>query len=252
MPERLPTAALRGLGILVTRPAHQAEGLCRLMAQAGGRPLRFAALEILPCADPALRRLLRQRWDLAIYISANAVRCALALGLPDAASNAVVGQATAQALETAGVTPEWLPERADSEGLLALPALAQVRGWRILIVRGQGGRALLGESLRQRGALVEYAEVYRRALPATDPAELLARWQHEVQIVTATSSDLLDNLLVLLGEAGAAKLRATPLLVVSERMQQHARALGIGASWRAAGADDWNMYQALCRMAEEA
>ncbi|MEA3242729.1 MAG: uroporphyrinogen-III synthase, partial [Pseudomonadota bacterium] len=48
-----PSAApLQGVGVLVTRPAHQADSLCELIRQQGGTAIRFPVLEIRPPADP--------------------------------------------------------------------------------------------------------------------------------------------------------------------------------------------------------
>lgn len=243
---------LRNKGVLVTRPAHQAEGLCGLIESAGGRAIKFPCLEIRPSDSAEARLLLGQSWDLVIYVSANAVRFSRSQEPLQTAKIAAVGQGTARALQAAGQPAHWVPPRADSEALLALPGLADVSAWRILIVRGEGGRALLGDGLRQRGAEVRYAEVYRRRPPKGDARALLERWEREVQIVTATSIQVLDNLIALLGEAGKPKLCATPLLVVSDRMEQQAQRLGVARLWRADGADDENMYRALCRIAEEA
>jgi uroporphyrinogen-III synthase len=134
----------------------------------------------------------------------------------------------------------------DSEGLLAAPALGEVRGRRVLIVRGEGGRPLLGEQLAVRGAEVRYAEVYRRAPTALDAEPLVARWRDEVQVVVATSREVLDNLVARLGAAGLERLRETPLVVVSERLAAHARALGIRRVLVADAASDAALVQAAC------
>jgi uroporphyrinogen-III synthase len=244
---------LAGLGVLVTRPAHQSDALCRRIEQCGGRAVAFPALEILPTREPArAAELLAQDWDLVIYTSANAVRFALQLttALPTATHIAAVGRATARLLEHTDTPPDLLPARADSEGLLDLQLLRQVAGRRILIVRGEGGRALLGESLSERGARVEFAEVYRRAPPRTDPAPLLQRWPKEVQVVTATSAEVLENLWQLLGPAGRGLLRATPLILISERMEPLARRLGITRTLRADGAGEDALLAAICTLLE--
>ena len=61
------------------------------------------------------------------------------------------GGTTAAALLAAGRPADFTAAKADSEGLLADPAFADVAGRRILIVRGVGGRELLARSLRARG-----------------------------------------------------------------------------------------------------
>jgi uroporphyrinogen-III synthase len=251
-----PAADLRGLGVLVTRPAHQAPGLCRLIADHRGRPLAFPAMEILPVADPGpARALLAQPWDLAIYTSANAVQHAAPLapsgGLPAAVRLAAVGAATAQALAGLGRPADLLPGRFDSEGLLALPQLGSPQGLRVLIVRGQGGRALLGETLAERGAQVYFAEVYRRALPVVDVAPLLARWGQDVQVVSVTSSEVLEGMIRLMGPEGRTRLCATPLVVISERTRQAAVAFGVRRVESASGADDASQLAVLLRLAGE-
>ncbi|NIQ15763.1 MAG: uroporphyrinogen-III synthase, partial [Candidatus Dadabacteria bacterium] len=49
---------------------------------------------------------------------------------------------------------------------------------KILIFRGQGGRELLADSLRERGAEVEYIEVYKRHCPQYDQSKLDEVWSN--------------------------------------------------------------------------
>jgi uroporphyrinogen-III synthase len=190
-----------------------------------------------------------------IFVSRNAVEQSLPLlpegRLPAEPGLAAVGAATARALEDAGRAPDLVPAgRFDTESLLALPELHELRGRRVLIVRGMGGRALLRDTLAERGADVAYAEVYRRAMPDTDPLPLVARWQRDIQLVTATSGEILDNLLTLLGETGRGLLLATPLVVVSERTARAAGRLGFKRVELAERAADDAIVSALCRAIE--
>jgi len=90
---------------------------------------------------------------------------------------ATVGQGSREELMQRGFAQVISPAaQSDSEALLDLPELAKVRGRRIVIFRGDGGRQLLGETLAQRGASVEYAACYRRVLPAVSDA-LRAAWE---------------------------------------------------------------------------
>ncbi len=229
-------AALEGLRVLVTRPAHQAEGLCARIAALGGCPIRFPILEILPPRDAgaleaALARL--PECALAIFTSANAVdgaaECIAARGgLPPGTAVAAIGRASARALARHGITATLVPATGDrSEDLLALPALALLAGTRVLLVRGEGGRELLAATLAARGAEVIHAIAYRRARSAADPAPLLERLARgAVDVVVATSNDTLAKLFDLVGEAGRQCLLDTPLLVVSPRGAALARSLG--------------------------
>jgi len=225
---------LNGLGVLITRPVEQADGLCQAVRAAGGRALLFPAMEIREGGD---RERLRETFHglaafhLSIFVSANAVRFSLpwfraAGGVPPGMRLAAVGKATARALEQQLAAPDLVPAAGfDSEALLALPELQRVAGQAILILRGEGGRPLLGDTLVQRGAAVVYAEVYQRACPAADATPLLDGWDN-VQVVTATSEELLENLIRLFGTHGRAALLGKPLLVISPRLADHAREKG--------------------------
>jgi uroporphyrinogen-III synthase len=129
-----------------------------------------------------------------------------------------------------------------------LPEFRQVAGRRVVIVRGNDGRPLLGDALRERGAEVVYAEVYARRLPRRSTASLVRGWDQLVQVVTATSNTVLDNLFELLGAEGGDLLRRTPLLVVSRRMADHARASGCRQVYLAPSAHDQDLLEALCAM----
>lgn len=254
VPDRAPED-LRGLGVLVTRPAGQAEPLCRLIESARGRALPFPTLEILPAEDlEGARALLAEHWHLMVFTSRNAVEHALALGFDghwtQAECLAAVGKATGLALTEAGRAPDLVPpERFDSESLVAMPGLADMAGRRVLIVRGEGGRALLGEVLTERGAEVRFAEVYRRMRPDLDPGPLIARWSEDVGLVVATSDEVLLNLLEMLGDAGRVPLLATPLVVISERTGQTARGLGFRKLRVAERAEDAAIVRALIELA---
>jgi uroporphyrinogen-III synthase len=226
---------LAGRRIAVTRPREQAAGLAALVREAGGEPLVFPALEILPPADPgkALAIMARlEEFDLAIFVSRNAARQGLELarrargGKPWPAGLAVaaIGSGTRRELEGHGLGGVIAPgEEADSEALLALPQLAAPAGKSVLIVRGEGGRGFLGEALAARGARVTYVECYRRALPDGDLAPLAAALgAGEVDAVTASSAEGLANLLAMLGAEARAALLRLPLFVPHRRVAEAA------------------------------
>ena len=243
-------ADLAGRGVLVTRPAGQAEPLCRLIESAGGRAIRFPTIAIEPTNDPEATALLGESWDLLYFVSPNAVEQTLALvadaSWPRVERVAAVGRGTARALAAAGRAPDLVPnDRYESEALLEMPELADMRGRRVLIVRGEGGRALFAQTMTERGAEVRFAEVYRRVRPAVDVAPLLARWHEEVDFVMATSDEVLLNLAELLGQEGRARLLATPLVVIAERTAQTARDLGFQTVRVAERADDESIVRAL-------
>lgn len=236
--------ALSGCNIVVTRPRDQAVSLARRIVENGGNSILFPLLEINPVADPLpLRQLVARlaQFNLAIFISPNAVRYGMgaiqAAGiLPALLKIATVGQGSAKALRALGVTEILAPQdRFDSEALLALPELQNVAGWRVVIFRGDAGRELLGDTLKARGATVEYAACYQRAKPQHDVAALLAA---NPNIITVTSSEALAYLWEMLDEPSRAKLVAMPLFVQHERIAQAAQKLGWQAVVTTGGGDD--------------
>lgn len=237
--------------IVVTRPGKQAGGLVDAIQAAGGRALRYPALEIEAVRNSKLDAAIGSlsHSDLSIFISRNAVE----QGLPRVrelgavlSKVAAVGGATRRALESAGEREVLAPEGpADSEALLALQPLKDVAGKRVVIFRGEGGRELLAESLRSRGATVVYAECYRRIVPTIDVTALLAGWSAgEVDAVTVSSAEGLANFVWLVGEPGRRLLRTTPLFLPHARVRSDAEALGAGKVV-VAGASDEEMLGAL-------
>lgn len=230
-------APLAGLGILVTRPAQQAAPLAELIRQAGGNPILFPALEIvdLPDLQPLNALIDRlEQFDLAIFISPNAVQKALNLirarrELPPTLKIAAIGKGSRKALQQFGVQDIIAPTQGfDSEALLALPELQNVTGRRIVIFRGDGGRELLGDTLMARGAQLTYAECYRRQKPQADGDALRYLWaRDELNAVTVTSAEALRNLYDIAGKLCQQWLKQTPLFVPHERIAQAARELGL-------------------------
>lgn len=230
------TDELAGRHVVVTRPAGQAAHLAEALINLGARPVLFPVLAIFDIDDPrplqeAALRLDGVDW--AAFVSPNAVERALSAILalrpwPSGLRAATVGKSSEQALAKHGVTDVVAPrERFDSEALLELPELRQMAGQRVMIFRGDGGRELLGDTLRQRGATVEYVTCYRRGRPALDPAPLLKLWgEGRLDAVTVTSSEGLRNLVDMVGKLGQTWLKKTPLFVPHQRIAGLARAIG--------------------------
>ena len=245
----IATGPLAGRTIVVTRPQAQAAPLAEAIAAAGGKPLIFPLLEISPATDPqplieAVARL--DSYSLAVFISPNAVDYALpaifARGAwPASLKPAAVGLGTAKALAAQGVFGCVVPsERFDSEALLELPEMAaeSVNGRRVAIFRGDGGRELLADTLRQRGATVDCITCYRRSGPSAGVLPLLAAWRAgQLDALTVSSSEGLRYLVEQLDAEGRALLQNTPLFVPHARIAENARALGLSNIILTAAAD---------------
>jgi uroporphyrinogen-III synthase len=227
---------LNGAHILVTRPEHQAENLSALITEQGGVAVRLPTLAIVGSDEVdgiknTFDSLDKFQW--LIFISANAVNFAVQanggkIERLHSTRIAAVGLATAQALWQANLTADLIPEQGyNSEALLATPVMQQVKGQAFLIVRGSGGREELADVLRRRGAQVDYLTVYKRMLPVIDSSianGLLAK--SKLDVITATSGEAVQNLLLLLDRQYLHKVLTLPLVVISDRIRQIAAEIG--------------------------
>ena len=231
---------LTGKKFLVTRPKQQSEALCTMIESKGGEAIRFPVIRIMPPAGTdALREILSRvaDYDIGIFISQNAVNKVLELLNKDihALYNlklVAVGKATARLLKKAGFSEiSHTDSVASSEALLDLPVLQAdlLKGSRIIIFRGVGGRELLANILAERGAIVDYAEVYQRVPVHYENTILDKIWLHErPDYVIVTSNEGLQYLFDMLNLQQKSRLLETQLVVLGSRMAELAMDLGFG------------------------
>ena len=231
------SVTLNNKRILITRPGHQADHLCELIANAGGECVLFPTIEIQATLNSEkLSNCFSEidEYDFVIFVSRNAVKAAfdhyLPPDLPETIQLLAIGSGTAAVLAGMNLTNVLhAGVQADSESLLQLPELQSdfVRNKKILIVRGIGGRELLADNLKTRGAIVDYAEVYKRCLPEYEIQERHEIWQNNVpEAVIVSSNEGLENLLKLTQEADRKQLFKTPLVVMSVRNADLAKEKG--------------------------
>ena len=257
---------LAGLRVLVTRPAHQAAAWQQLLLSEGAAVVSVPLLDIVPftAESGAPWHALRSRiQDLdyyrhLIFVSQNAVRLGMERvleywpQLPLRLQFYAVGAATAAALRDYDVNVSEAGEGMNSEALLQLAGLQQVDQQRILIFRGAGGRPTLGQELADRGARVDYCELYERRLPAaaTTKLALLAESGSDL-IVSVHSGETLQNLRRLISELAnngilnPLEWLQRPLLVPGERVAQLAAESGFRQVIVANNASDRSMLDAL-------
>ena len=220
--------------VLLTRPAEESATLAATLSEAGIYSSSLPLLDIEPLPiTPERQAVLRDlgRYCAVIVVSKPAAR--LALQQLDQAWPHLrwfsVGAATAQVLADRGLDVHYPQTGDDSEALLQLPALREAIARpdaRVLILRGEGGRELLAERLREQGASVDYLELYRRFLPAYDSGVLTQRIQLERLNGLVVSSG--QGFLHLQALAGLdwPKVAQLPLFVPSPRVYEMARAAG--------------------------
>jgi uroporphyrinogen-III synthase len=203
---------LKGLHIVVTRPVDQATDIYDAIYYHGGKAMLFPLIAISPLEDYREFELTiakLEEADWAIFISTNAVDNALPRilkkfgNVPENLKFAAIGHQTAKELSLYGVHNVLTPHtRFDSETLLALAEMHDVANETVIIFRGVGGRDVLAETLKERGANVVFAECYRRTNPQTDTQLLNRFWQQgQLDAIIVTSSEAMRNLLEMAGES---------------------------------------------------
>jgi uroporphyrinogen-III synthase len=217
-------SSLAGKRILVTRPSQQAADLVTAIEAAGGIPKVFPLLEILP-RDPQLvarEEALLPSPEFLVYVSPNAVHHGLRWHRTNAVAIAI-GPATLSELHRAGISDaRHAGAGFDSESLLADAVFESVAGRHIRIVRGQDGRELLGETLRDRGAVVDYLAVYRRQARQVSDDEA-TRLQNrlrkgEIDGITIMSVASMQSLVGVLQGSAHDLLRGCRLVTPSRRV----------------------------------
>lgn len=225
------TDILDGRSVAITRPAGQATKLAKLISEQGGKPVLFPLIAIAPLNDyrdfdQQLTEL--EKYDWAIFISSNAVENAMPRileafdGIPKALRFAAVGPVTAAGLAKFGVVHTLIPQhRFDSEALLALPEMHAVANRSIVIFRGVGGRDVLADTLKERGAHVDFAECYQRTNPQTDTNFLSELWQNgQLDAIVVTSSEAMRYLLALTDNGNDTWIRNIVLCVNHARIAE--------------------------------
>jgi uroporphyrinogen-III synthase len=228
-----------GWRVLLTRPAQESAALTETLAQQGIYSSSMPLLVIEALAETAEQRAAIAQlpsYCAVIVVSKPAARFGLQLLAryqPQPVAEQAwftVGAATADILSAYGLSVSYPAKGDDSEALLDLPRLQQVlaatASARVLIMRGDTGRELLGERLRGQGVQVDYLPLYRRLLPHYPPKALLERVRSErLNGLVVSSGQGFVHLCELAG-ADWPVLARLPLFAPSPRVAEMARAAG--------------------------
>lgn len=224
--------------LLLTRPAEECTALAATLAEQRIHSASLPLLAIEAFAETPQQRttmLELDRYAAVVVVSKPAARLGLELlrrYRPQAPAGQAwfsVGGATGAILADYGLDVSWPVGGDDSEALLALPRLANAISAprpKVLILRGEGGRELIADTLRARGAQVDSLELYRRYLPDYPPGTLLKALRSErLNAVVVSSGQGLQSLRNMAG-ADWGELLELPLFVPSPRVAEMAEALG--------------------------
>lgn len=217
--------------LLVTRFSPHAEKLASKLNEGGCFAIAQPLLTVEAIFDsPTLNRFIQGNYDLVIVVSGNAVNYTNQQidGCWPNAQYFAVGQSTQKALQKVTKQLVLSPSiRFDSEGLLGLDILCNVKGKQILILRGEGGRDLLEEVLSKRGAKVDFFQTYKRINIELDGQELVKNWQQAlINGAIISSIEILNRLFILVPEKYQKWLLTLTLYVPSQRVADQALYLG--------------------------
>ena len=232
MPQDTTAPKQRACYVISLRPVGGHASMRRAAAAHGMRVLALSPWRIEARDDRATRAALAEalQADVVLFTSPAAVHAAAALRrLRTRREQAwvAVGAGTAAALRRAGVAEVAVPSRMDSEGLLSLPALQQLRGRSVGMVTAPGGRGVIAPTLAARGARVRRAEVYARIPVAPSPVALARlRALDGPACLALSSGEALQRLLQSLPAGLLSRLRQARVLAASQRLAALARASG--------------------------
>lgn len=225
--------ALQHKRILVTRTRRQASDLAARLEALGASPILIPTIEIVAPEsyaplDAALAEL--ETFDWVLFTSANAVEVFGQRRDPSRLPRkiAVIGPATARAVQGIGLEADLIPPKYVAESLA--DALApEARGGRILLIRAAEARDVLPEALTTAGASVTIAEAYRNQTPAESiPAlrQLFGAPGEYPDAITFTSASTARNLIALLDAAAVTLPSSVALVSIGPITSQALRELG--------------------------
>ncbi len=243
------------MNIIVTRPTLQAAPLIAALTALGHQVQAMPLMHIEPLPDDsrtaALRSLIQNldHYSAVVVVSMNAADAGLAWldaywpQPPVGIDWIAVGPSTAERLTKAGLPVHCPQSGFDSEAMLALPCLQSehIAGKKVLLWRGVGGREKLASTLRERGAQVDYAELYQR-LPIHYSPEY---WQQALQskpVLLLSSTEQID---IVLAQYPQARTRLSAVITPSARSALIAQEQGFTSVIAAASARDEDSLIAL-------
>lgn len=239
--------SLLGLHIVLMRPREQALAWKENMIAEKAEVTILPMIDIIPTTveTSSLDTLLTA--DQVIITSQNAAKKAptalIDILVKQKLPVTTIGIATTKSLIARGVEPVYTaPNGSQSEDLLAMPFLQAdlVKGKKIVLIIGKGGRELIAEVLAARGATIHCLAVYAQQPIQYDLESWFEKWERSQKQVCflVTSGNILFNFESQVPDKNKAWLRSQPLIVVSERLKGLAKECGFqhiintyGAHW---------------------
>ncbi|MGD8174057.1 uroporphyrinogen-III synthase [Vibrio sp. TRT 21S02] len=239
------------MAVLVTRPGQQGQTLCQQLNDGGINSLHQPLIQFSSGRELASLPTKIGQFDVIIAVSQHAVSFSSQTLISSnqdwpECQYVAVGQKTAQDLSKVCGQKVHYPETSDSEHLLQLPLLNKVKGKKVLILRGNGGRELIFDTLCQRGARVEYLETYKRENIRFNSRFLVPIWKTKgIKQLIITSSGQLVYFVSQVAEEFHNWLFQLQLYVPSKRIAEEARDIGFTSIVNTEGASNKDLLAAL-------
>ena len=210
---------LQNKRILITRTRHQASDLAAQLEALGATPILIPTIEIIPPEtyeplNTALAQL--NAYDWLLFTSANAVEVFHQRRNPSVTPRriAVIGPATAKAVQGIGLTVDLIPPKYIAESL-AEALIPHAPNAHMLLIRAAEARDILPQALSAAGAIVTVAEAYRNQIPPDSISALQSLFATPAtypDAITFTSASTARNLIALLE---AANLTLPPTITLA-------------------------------------
>ncbi len=258
--EQLP---LFGKNILVTRPKHQAQQLCRLLRELGAHPLETPTVRIAPPRsfsqlDGELCRA--SEFDWLVFTSAYGVAAVLER-LPDLGLDiralagpkiAAIGPPTSAALQRLNLKVDLVPLTFTTAALAEELIGQGITGTSVLIPRSAQAPDGLVSRLEEAGAKVTATAAYQTISEASHAGEIRQLVQAgRLDAITFTSSSCVRGFASALGDSDLpAALQDTVVACIGPVTAESVRELGLNATTIAENATAAGLVDALVRVFE--
>lgn len=199
---------LKGRTILVTQAEQQAKRFTALLKKKGAIVLNCPTIEIAPYETEETAKILHElhRYDWLVFMSQNAVtnffdqlkKCNIPKSKLKGRRVAAIGKTTREILKMNNLRVHLVPQVFRSEHLVAA-FKGRIEEKRFLVLTSVGGRTVVQDELKKKGAHVDSLPLYKTLIPL-DNAPLLKRYVTEeiIDAVTFTSPSTFENFLKLL------------------------------------------------------
>ena len=225
---------LSGRTVVVTRCEGAGGPLESKLTERGAIVIRWPTTESGPPPDQAaFERPLTEiaKYDWIVFSSARSARAVTSQvsTLPETVKVAVVGPATAAAVESAGWQVDLMPEQFDAESLLEEFEHHKL-GDRALVLFPCSSKALdtIPSGLIEQGARVDRVVAYETSYAALDSRSCLQQIESgAVDAITFTSPSAIDGLLSSLGDNGfRSAMQQVPAVVIGPSTERALREAG--------------------------